>query len=129
RHVPVQERKRHGGPGIMLPDKLQHQQLVEIGVEQGSRDRVQFPVVVMRPLRKVHNHQANSLGGDRASSPGQTGGTPVLHQCALCKSSAALLMPAATFSIACATWGICASASFHFFSSRYSRTAAIGLAP
>ena len=44
----------------MLPDKLQHQQLVEIGVEQRSRDRVQFPVVVMRPLREVHDHQAMS---------------------------------------------------------------------
>ena len=33
----------------MLPDELQHQQLVEIGIEQGSRDRIEFPVVVMRP--------------------------------------------------------------------------------
>ena len=42
--------------GIVLPDKLKHEQLVEIGVEQGSRDRVQCPVVVMRPLREVHDH-------------------------------------------------------------------------
>ena len=41
---------------VMLPDELQHQQLVEIGVEQGSRDRVEFPVVVVRPFGEVHDH-------------------------------------------------------------------------
>jgi len=37
----------------MLPDKLQHQQLVEISVEQRSCDRVEFPVVVVRPSAKL----------------------------------------------------------------------------
>src|ERR1700675_3689712 len=41
----------------MLPDKLQHQQLVEISVEQRARDRVQFPVVIVRPLCEVHDHE------------------------------------------------------------------------
>jgi hypothetical protein len=41
----------------MFPDELQHQQLVEIGIKQGSNDRVQFPVVVVRPLREVHDHR------------------------------------------------------------------------
>src|ERR1700722_18024273 len=40
----------------MLPDKLQHKKLVEIGIQQGSCNRVEFPVVIMCPLRKVHDH-------------------------------------------------------------------------
>jgi hypothetical protein len=40
----------------MLPNKLQHQQLVEIGVEQGPGNRIQFPIVVVRALGKVHDH-------------------------------------------------------------------------
>jgi hypothetical protein len=41
----------------MLPDELQHQQLVKIGIQQGSNHRVQFPVVVVRPLGEVHDHR------------------------------------------------------------------------
>ena len=48
--------------GIVLPDELQHQQLVEIGIEQGSGDRVQFPVVVMRSLGEVDDHRLAVLG-------------------------------------------------------------------
>jgi hypothetical protein len=40
----------------MLPDKLQHQQLVEISIEQGPGNRVEFPVVVVGSLGKVHDH-------------------------------------------------------------------------
>src|ERR1700722_15361219 len=41
----------------MLPYKLQHQQLIEISIEQRPRDRVQFPVVIVRPLCEVHDHE------------------------------------------------------------------------
>src|SRR5882757_5099666 len=52
----VIQRELHARPGKMLPDELQHQQLVEIGIEQRPGDRVQFPVVIVRPLREVHDH-------------------------------------------------------------------------
>jgi hypothetical protein len=42
----------------MLPDKLQHQQLVKIGIEQRPGNWVQFPVVVVRPLSEVDDHRA-----------------------------------------------------------------------
>jgi hypothetical protein len=45
----------------MFPDELQHQQLVEVRIEQGSNDRIQFPVVVMRALREVHDHRLTVL--------------------------------------------------------------------
>ena len=49
----------------MLPDKLQHQQFVEVRIEQGSRDRVKFPVVVVRPLREVNDHRGMYSGSRR----------------------------------------------------------------
>src|SRR5258706_2168854 len=52
----VEQRELHARPGVMFPDKLQHQQLVKIGVEQRPGDRVEFPVVIVRPLREVHDH-------------------------------------------------------------------------
>ena len=45
----------------MLPDKLQHQQLVEIGIEQGARNRVQLPVMVMRAPRQIDDHDEITL--------------------------------------------------------------------
>ena len=33
--------------GMLLPDHLQHQQLVEIGVEQAAHDRVEPPIMVV----------------------------------------------------------------------------------
>src|SRR5579863_7307592 len=57
----VEQRERHPGLRIMLPDKLQHQKLVEIGIEQGSGDRVEFPVVIMCPLCEVHDHDYKPL--------------------------------------------------------------------
>jgi hypothetical protein len=41
----------------MLPDELQHQELVEIRIQQASDDRIQFPVVVVRPLGEGHEHR------------------------------------------------------------------------
>ena len=42
----------------MPPHKLQHQQFVEVSIEQRSDNRVEFPVVVMRPLSKIDDHRA-----------------------------------------------------------------------
>ena len=44
----------HGGK--VLPDELQHQQFVEIGIQQRPHDGVKLPVVVVGPLREVHIH-------------------------------------------------------------------------
>jgi hypothetical protein len=52
----------------MLPDKLKHQKLVEIGIQQGSCNRVQFPVVVVRPFRKVHDHALLSSAASATKS-------------------------------------------------------------
>src|SRR5580704_25560 len=52
----VEQGELYSRPGVMLPDKLQHQQLVEIGIEQGPGHRVQFPVVIVGAFREVHDH-------------------------------------------------------------------------
>jgi hypothetical protein len=41
----------------MLPDELEHQQFVEIGIEQRPDNRVQFPIVVVRPAGEVDDHR------------------------------------------------------------------------
>src|SRR5580765_171161 len=56
----------------MLPDELQHQQLVEIGIKQGSDDWVQFPVVVVCPLREVHDHRVSNPVWRRRIAPLET---------------------------------------------------------
>src|SRR5208283_629905 len=56
----VVERERHASVSVMLPDKLEHQQLVEIGVEQRTRDRIEFPVVVVRAFGEVDDHSLRS---------------------------------------------------------------------
>jgi len=57
----VYERKRRLDGGEVLPDELQHEQFVEIVVEQRPDDRVDFPVVVMRAPREVDDHDKNTL--------------------------------------------------------------------
>ena len=44
------------GGGEVLPDELEHQQLVEVGVEQGADDGVQLPVVIVGALGEVDVH-------------------------------------------------------------------------
>ncbi len=56
----VQQRERHAGFRVMLPGELEHQQFVEIGIEEGPNDGVQFPVVVVRPLGEVDDHRVRS---------------------------------------------------------------------
>jgi hypothetical protein len=44
----------------MLPDELKHQELVKIGIEQRPGNRVEFPVVVVRPFGEVNDHRVPS---------------------------------------------------------------------
>ena len=50
--------KREGGArrGEMLPDELEHEELVEVRVKQGAGDRIQLPVVVVRAPGEVDDH-------------------------------------------------------------------------
>src|ERR1700691_751546 len=77
----IEKRELHMRFRETLPDKLQHQQLIEISVEQRAGDRVEFPVVIVRPLREVHDHalissyavatKANGDPDDRHGSSGE----------------------------------------------------------
>jgi hypothetical protein len=40
----------------VLPDELEHQEFVEVGVEEGAHDGVELPVVVVRALGEVDVH-------------------------------------------------------------------------
>jgi hypothetical protein len=64
----VDKRKRSGGFGEMLPDELEHQELVKIGVEQRPRNRVQLPIVVMGASREVDDHDVTTLPHSKRSS-------------------------------------------------------------
>src|ERR1700739_3562979 len=57
RRMPIEERELHARLGKMLPDELQHQQLVEIRVEQRPDDGIEFPIVVVRAFCKVDDHR------------------------------------------------------------------------
>jgi hypothetical protein len=59
--------------GKVLPDELEHEELVEIGVEQRSRDRIEPPVVVVRSPGKINNHDAFTLSDDAATASGDVG--------------------------------------------------------
>ena len=82
-----------------------------------------------RPAQASVLHAAEVLQGDGSRSAGPISAAQRFCASAVSKSAAALSMPPATLSMICATCGICASASFHFFSSMYSRTAATVFAP
>jgi len=45
-----------GGSRELLPDELQHEQLVEIVVQQRARDGIEFPVVVVGAAGQVDDH-------------------------------------------------------------------------
>jgi hypothetical protein len=84
----------------------------------------------MLPVAPDKNRSRLQQPGGCVSRAAKT--VTVVHQCfceTCSRSPAALPMPRATFSITSATCGTCPSASFHFFSSMYSRTAAMGFAP
>src|SRR5580704_2264984 len=60
RGMAVDQRELDARLGEMLPDKLQHQQLVEVRIEQGPDHRVKLPVVVVRAFCKIDDHRRES---------------------------------------------------------------------
>src|SRR6185503_12223085 len=57
----VHQRERRTRPRKMLPDKLKHQQLVEIRIEQRSRNRIELPIMIVCASRQIDNHCAAIL--------------------------------------------------------------------
>jgi hypothetical protein len=53
---PVDQRECGARVRKMLPDELEHKELVEIGVEQRTGDGIEFPVMVMRASGQVDDH-------------------------------------------------------------------------
>ena len=45
----------------MLPDELEHQEFVEISVEQRARDGIHLPVVIVRAPGEIDNHDSLTL--------------------------------------------------------------------
>ena len=56
RTSPIEQRKGDAGGREMLPDELEHEEFVEIGIEQGARDWIKIPVVVVGTAREVDDH-------------------------------------------------------------------------
>ena len=57
----IDKLKRGVRTGKMLPDELEHQELVEICIEQRARDGIELPVVVMCPSGEIDNHDSFTL--------------------------------------------------------------------
>jgi len=51
RRRPVPEPESHARTGLQPPDHLQHEELVEIRVEQGSHDRIDPERMIVNPGR------------------------------------------------------------------------------
>ena len=47
--------------GKILPDKLQHQQLVKVRIQKRPRNRIKLPVMVMRAPGNIDNHNKTTL--------------------------------------------------------------------
>jgi hypothetical protein len=45
----------------VLPDELEHEQLVKVGVEQGARNGIQLPVMVVRAPGEFDDHPVLTL--------------------------------------------------------------------
>ena len=52
-------------PREILPDELEHEELVEIGVEQRSRNGIHLPVMVVRSPCEIDNHDEFTLNETR----------------------------------------------------------------
>src|SRR5690606_9761695 len=68
--------------GIEAPDHLQHQELVEVRVEQRAHDRVELPGMVVDALRDVgdRRHSLFSLVPSARSSLGMAGAKSQSHE-------------------------------------------------
>jgi SAM-dependent methyltransferase len=52
-----------GGAGLaeVFPDELQHEEFVEVGVEEGAGDGVEIPVMIVRAAGQVDDHDGNRV--------------------------------------------------------------------
>ena len=57
----IDEREGGAGAGKVLPDELEHQQLVEVSIEQGARDGIHLPVVIVGASGEIDNHNVATL--------------------------------------------------------------------
>jgi hypothetical protein len=59
--APVDQTERGLDLRVESPDHLQHEKLVEVGVEQAADDRIELPAVVIDPLRDVDRAHGDIL--------------------------------------------------------------------
>ena len=57
----VEEGEGGLGGGEVFPDELEHEEFIEVGVEERARDGVEFPVVVVRATGDVDYHSEFTL--------------------------------------------------------------------
>jgi hypothetical protein len=57
----VQERKGSLRPWEALPDELEHQEFVKVSVQEGPRDRVQFPIMIVSAPSEINDHDRSTL--------------------------------------------------------------------
>jgi len=48
-------------PWEALPDELEHQEFVKVSVEEGPRDRVQFPIMIVSAPSEINDHNRSTL--------------------------------------------------------------------
>ena len=65
RFRPVDQPEGRVDVGRSVPDHLQHQELVEIGIEQRPHDRVDAEAVIVDAGRDIERHVKVQWGGDR----------------------------------------------------------------
>jgi hypothetical protein len=57
----IEERKSGMHFGKQLPDQLEHQQFVKIGIQQGTRNGIQIPVMIVRTSGNIDDHNVPTL--------------------------------------------------------------------
>src|SRR6266581_1536577 len=63
--APIDDRKGGVLARVEFPDHLQHQQLVEIGIEQAAHDRIEPPAMIVGPGRDVCDCHAETISRPR----------------------------------------------------------------
>ena len=57
----IEESEGGLGGGEVFPDELEHEEFIEVGVEERARDGIEFPVVVVRAAGDVDYHSEFTL--------------------------------------------------------------------
>jgi hypothetical protein len=57
----------------MLPDELEHQELVKVRIQQGARNGIQLPVVIVRAPGEINDHDLITLTEPRGDAAGIRG--------------------------------------------------------